>query len=48
MNKKKIKIKLSTILTVICCALIAVFCWLYVKYLESTPFLAYLRSSLWS
>lgn len=35
MNKKFLGIKLSTYLTVICCAIAAVLCWLYVKYVES-------------
>ena len=37
MNKKFLGIKISTYLTVICCAIVAVLFWLYVKYTESLP-----------
>ena len=48
MNKKFFKIKFCTILTVVCCALAAIFCWLYVKYVEPTEVVAFLGSSIWS
>lgn len=47
MKKNSFKIKFSTILTVICCALAAVFCWLCVKYVEPTETIASIGSSLW-
>ena len=37
MNKKFLGIKISTYLTVICCAVAAVLFWLFVKYTETTP-----------
>jgi hypothetical protein len=53
MNKKFLGIKISTYLTVICCAIVAVLFWLYVKYTEPTPMeamdsLAHIRGFLWS
>ncbi len=47
MNKKFLGIKISTYLTVICCAIAAVFCWLYVKYVEPSEAVASLWCSLW-
>ena len=51
MNKKILGIKISTYLTVICCAAAAVLFWLYVKYMEATPTdadaTAFIRGFLW-
>lgn len=38
MNKKFLGIKISTYLTVICCAIAAVLFWLFVKYSENPNF----------
>lgn len=47
MNKKILGIKISTYLTVVFCAIAAVFCWLYVKYVEPSQVAAALGCSLW-
>ena len=53
MNRKFLGIKISTYLTVICCAVAAVLFWLFVKYSESGGFepqtvAAILRGLKWS
>ena len=53
MNKKFLGIKLGTYLTVICCAIAAVFFWLFVKYSELNPpdaqaAVSFTRGFLWS
>ena len=53
MNKKFLGIKISTYLTVICCAVAAVLFWLFVKYTETTPpkaqsAIAFIRGLKWS
>lgn len=53
MNRKFLGVKISTYLTVICCAVAAVLFWLFVKYTETTPLeaqavVAFIRGLKWS
>ena len=53
MNKKIFGIKISTYLTVICCAVAAVMFWLFVKYaethaLDAQSAIAFFRGLKWS
>lgn len=51
MNKKIFGIKIGTYLTVICCFIVAVLFWLFVKYSESLggaqEVVAQIRGSIW-